>query len=112
MGFVRRHPFLIGLGIAVLLALALLATTATALWQAAHTDDARRIDHADVVIVLGAAQYNGRPSAVFEARLRHAILLFDDGFSSRILVVGGGQPGDRTTEGEAGRTWLVSQGIP
>jgi vancomycin permeability regulator SanA len=112
VGFVRRHPILAVLVVVALVALAVLATTATAVWRAAHTDDARRVDHADVVIVLGAAQYNGRPSPVFEARLRHAILLFNEGFASRILVVGGGKPGDRTTEGQAGRDWLVAQGIP
>ncbi len=112
MGFVRRHPILTTAAALLLAVLAVLAVTATAVWRAAHTDDARRIDRADLVIVLGAAQYNGTPSPVFQARLKHAILLFDEGFSIRILVVGGGQPGDRTTEGQAGRSWLIGQGVP
>lgn len=89
-----------------------LAVTAVAVWRAAHTDDASRVDQADLIIVLGAAQYNGRPSPVFEARLRHAQLLVDKGFGEKVLVVGGGQPGDASTEGEAGRSWLISHGLP
>ena len=100
------------LALVLLLALGVLATTGVAVWKAAHSDDARRVDHADLIIVLGAAQYGGTPSPVFEARLQHAQLLFDNGFGDRVLVVGGGQPGDATTEGDAGRTWLISQGLP
>jgi uncharacterized SAM-binding protein YcdF (DUF218 family) len=96
----------------VLAALGLLVGTGFAVWQAAHRDEARRVDHADLVIVLGAAQYNGRPSPVFQARLQQAALLHREGFSSRVLVVGGKEPGDRTTEAQAGQAWLISQGLP
>jgi uncharacterized SAM-binding protein YcdF (DUF218 family) len=102
------------IGIAVLLVgvLALLSTTAIAVWRAAHNDEARRISHADIIIVLGAAQYNGRPSPVFQERLAHAVLLYNEHFATRVMVVGGGQPGDATTEGQAGADWLVQQGLP
>lgn len=103
---------LVSLSAAALVALSLLAITAAAVWRSAHTDEASRIDHVDVVIVLGAAQYAGRPSPVFEARLRHGELLFDRGFSDRVLVVGAGQPGDVTTEADAGRRWLLDHGLP
>lgn len=75
---------------------------------------ARQDDRAptDVVIVLGAAQYWSRPSPVLEARLAHARTLFDDGVAPRLLTVGGKQPGDVTTEAQAGRRWLVAQGVP
>ena len=112
MGFVRRHPIITGLVVVALASLTVLGATGAAVWAAAHNDDARHVDHVDLVIVLGAAQYNGRPSPVFEARLNHAILLVHEGFSNLVLVVGGGQPGDRTTEGQAGRDWLVAQGLP
>jgi uncharacterized SAM-binding protein YcdF (DUF218 family) len=112
VGFIRRRRVIAILALGVLVVFGILAVTGVAVWQAAHTDDASRVDHADVIIVLGAAQYNGRPSPVFEARLQHAQLLFDKGFGEKVLVVGGGQPGDASTEGEAGRTWLVSQGLP
>lgn len=96
----------------LLLVLGVLSITAVAVWRAAHTDDASRVDHADLIIVLGAAQYAGRPSPVFEARLDHAKLLFDHRFADTILVVGGGQPGDLSTEGAAGRAWLIANGVP
>ena len=64
------------------------------------------------ILVLGAAQYDGDPSPVFAGRLEHAQLLYDEGRSDTIVVLGGGAPGDRTTEAEAGRDWLVAQGVP
>jgi len=112
VGFIRRHPWLSGVSLLLIAILATLAVTGVAVWRAAHTDDARRVQHADLIIVLGAAQYNGRPSPVFQARLSHAVLLFKEGFADRVLVVGGNKPGDLTTEAEAGRAWLVEQGLP
>ena len=112
MGFVRRHPLVVSLAVATAAIVAILAATGFAVWGAAHEDDARRTDHADLIAVLGAAQYDGRPSPTFEARLRQAALLYKNGFASRVLVLGGGQPGDRTTEAESGRSWLVMSGLP
>jgi uncharacterized SAM-binding protein YcdF (DUF218 family) len=111
VGFLRRHHLLTGALIFVVLVFGVLATTALAVWRAAHTDDARHVQHADLVIVLGAAQYNGTPSPVFQARLAQARLLIDEGFADRILVVGGGRPGDATTEAQAGQQWLISKGV-
>ena len=100
-------------GVALLAAVALvLVLTAWAVWRAAHTDDASRIDRADVIVVLGAAQYQGEPSPVFAGRLEHAQLLYDQGRAEQVLVLGGGRPGDRSTEAEAGRDFLVSAGLP
>jgi uncharacterized SAM-binding protein YcdF (DUF218 family) len=112
VGVIRRHPILFSLLALVLVVFGLLMATAVAVWRAAHQDEARRVGHVDVIAVLGAAQYNGRPSATFEGRLRQAELLWQEGFAPRILVLGGSQPGDRTTEGEAGRDWLIGQGVP
>jgi uncharacterized SAM-binding protein YcdF (DUF218 family) len=112
MRFLRRHPILTALLLAVLLVVGVIAASAIGVWRAAHTDEASRVDHADVIVVLGAAQYNGRPSPVFEARLQHALNMFNDGFSEQIVVAGGGQPGDEYTEGQAGRDYLVSAGVP
>jgi uncharacterized SAM-binding protein YcdF (DUF218 family) len=58
--------------------------------------------------VLGAAQYDGEPSPVFEGRLRHAALLYREGRSETVMVLGGTAPGDRTSEAEAGREWLIA----
>ena len=112
MGALGRHPVLTTIA-AVALAVALvLGTTGIAIWRAAHTDDASRVDRADVIVVLGAAQYDGDPSPIFEGRLRHAALLYREGRADTILVLGGSAPGDRTSEAEAGRAWLISQGLP
>jgi len=66
---------------------------------------------ADAIVVLGAAQYNGDPSPVFRARLDHAADLYRAGVAPRILTIGGGQTGDRTTEGAAGAAYLAAGGI-
>lgn len=104
------------MGVTLAAAIAVVAigvlATGIAVWRAAHTDDARRIDRVDVIVVLGAAQYNGRPSPVFEGRLRHAELLFQEGRAGTILVLGGGAQGDVSTEAEAGRDWLLADGLP
>ncbi len=112
MGFVKRHPILIAGIVTILAAVGLLLATAVAVWRAAHHDEARRVGHADLIAVLGAAEYNGTPSPTFQGRLEQAELLFNKGFAPRILVLGGRQAGDRTTEADAGRAWLLSQGLP
>jgi uncharacterized SAM-binding protein YcdF (DUF218 family) len=89
-----------------------IAASAVAVWQAAHTDEASRVDNADAILVLGAAQYGGEPSPIFRGRLDHALLLYERGFSDRILVLGAGRPGDEFTEAEAGEGYLVGKGIP
>lgn len=66
---------------------------------------------ADAILVLGAAQYDGEPSPVFRARLDHAAQLYRDGVAPRIVTIGGGQPDDRTTEGQAGADYLAAAGI-
>lgn len=112
MGVIRRHPVLSAATLVVLAAFAVLLATATAVWRAAHTDDASRVDHADVILVLGAAQYNGRPSPVFQGRLDQAALLYRQHRASEVVVLGAGQPGDVTTEAAAGRNYLIGHGLP
>jgi vancomycin permeability regulator SanA len=92
--------------------LGVLLATAVAVWRTAHKDEARRQSRVQVIAVLGAAEYNGRPSATFQGRLQHAATLFEQGFADRILVLGGNKPGDRTTEAAAGRQWLLDRGVP
>jgi DUF218 domain. len=69
-------------------------------WQVARVDDRSA---ADVVMVLGAAQYNGEPSEVLGARLDHAARLWRAGVAPVIATVGGALPGDAYSEAEAGR---------
>jgi uncharacterized SAM-binding protein YcdF (DUF218 family) len=98
----------------VLLGLVLVPITASAVavWRAAHTDEASAIDRADVILVLGAAQYGGEPSPIFRGRLDHSALLFEKGFADRIMVLGSRQRGDQFTEAEAGANYLLGQGVP
>nr|WP_051116437.1 YdcF family protein [Amycolatopsis nigrescens] len=93
----------------VLLLLLVVGGTAVRVWQVARLDDRAP---ADVIVVLGAAQYNGKPSGVFEARLEHAKQLYDEGVAKTVVTVGGGKTGDNYTEAEAGQRWLVQQGVP
>jgi len=93
----------------LLVALAIPPGTWGWVWYTARQDD--RVA-SDAIVVLGASQYNGVPSPVFEARLRHAQVLFLEGVAPVIITVGGKQPGDNFTEAAAGRNWLVEVGIP
>lgn len=68
--------------------------------------------HADAAVVLGAAQYNGRPSAVLKGRLDHADELWRQGLVPKIVLTGGRQVGDRFTEASAGFQYLRKKGIP
>ena len=79
------------------------------IWQRGDVDESRP---ADAIVVLGAAQYDGRPSPVFEARLEHAVALFQRGLAPVLVVTGGGRTGDRTTEAAAARTWAERRGVP
>lgn len=108
----RRRKILLVLALIVLVPLVVLGVTGVAVWRAAHTDDARFVDNADAIVVLGAAQYEGKPSPVFVGRLDQAALLFDQGRAGQIVVVGGNQPGDASTEGQAGTQYLIEQGLP
>jgi uncharacterized SAM-binding protein YcdF (DUF218 family) len=78
-------------------------------WQQSRTDEVRT---ADAIVVLGAAQYNGNPSPVFQARLDHAQYLYEEELSRTIIVTGGKRAGDRFSEADAGSSYLESLGIP
>lgn len=67
---------------------------------------------ADAIVVMGAAQYDGRPSPQLAARLDHAKKLWDDKRAPLIAVTGGKMEGDRFTEAEASREYLVGLGVP
>jgi len=66
---------------------------------------------ADAIGVFGAAEYDGRPSPVFRARLDHAVDLYHRGIAPLIITLGG-PGGDEYTEGSVGRDYLMSQGVP
>ncbi|MBA2554113.1 MAG: YdcF family protein [Geodermatophilaceae bacterium] len=101
--------FLRGLGAVVLAAVLVVGGTAYAVWKQARADERAP---AEAILVLGSAQYDGVPSPVFEARLDHALDLFEEGLAPTIVTVGGKQDGDRFTEAEAGSLWLQDLGVP
>ena len=86
-----------------------LLTTAWRVWETGRQDHR---PYSDAIIVLGASQFNGRPSAVFQARLDHAKTLYDAGVAPYVVTVGGGRPGDTYSEGQAGQRYLVAAGVP
>ncbi len=79
------------------------------IWQQGSQDERRDVD---AIVVLGAAQYDGRPSPVFEARLDHAVALWREGLADAFIVTGGKLPGDRTTEAAVARQYAIDRGVP
>jgi len=67
---------------------------------------------ADVIVVMGAAQYDGVPSNLLEARLQQSLDLWKEGRAPLIALTGGKQAGDRFTEAATGRRWLTDRGVP
>lgn len=96
--------------ISIIVILALVGPTyaVAQVWRAANNPIVRQ---ADVIVVLGAAQLDGKPGEALEARLVEAKRIFDLGYAPSIITVGGGAPGDRTTEGASGKYWLRMNGI-
>ena len=90
-------------------AAAIAAYTSLRIWQVGEQDEARQ---ADAIVVLGAAQYDGSPSPVFEARLDHAVSLYEAGLARVLVMTGGGAEGDRTTEAAVGRAYALARGVP
>ena len=78
--------------------------------SAGYRDDSRP---ADAIVVLGAAQWNGVPSPLFQRRLDHAIQLYRDGLAPVLIVTGGkGRELDITTEAEAAKAYAIAHGVP
>ncbi|MGQ0703172.1 MAG: YdcF family protein [Gemmatimonadales bacterium] len=69
-------------------------------------------DPADAIVVLGAAQYNGRPSPVLKARLDHALELYRAHLAPNVVVTGGIGQGDRMSEATVGHRYLRSRDVP
>ena len=73
-------------------------------WWVGRSDQATAVD---AIVVLGVAQYDGRPSPQLQARLDHALTLLLEGASPLVITTGGNQPGDRFTEAEASANYLI-----
>jgi uncharacterized SAM-binding protein YcdF (DUF218 family) len=80
-----------------------------AVWFWSRRDEARP---ASAIVVLGAAQYDGRPSPVLRARLDHALDLFRRGLADRIIFTGGVGDRDTTSEAAVGQRYAIEHGVP
>lgn len=104
----RRRWVLLPVSVLVVLAL-YLGGTFVQVWQASRRDAQRQ---AEAIVVLGAAQYDGRPSPALADRLDHALELYQRDLAPVIVVTGGRQEGDRFTEATAGYNYLRDRGVP
>jgi uncharacterized SAM-binding protein YcdF (DUF218 family) len=108
----RRSPFqkfrrALGL---IILAAGAVYTVALVTVLVVSQQDQRR--PADAIVVLGAAQYNGRPSPVLRARLDHALQLYREGLAPRLVVTGGVGRGDTMSEATVARHYLLNRRVP
>ena len=99
---------IITLLIAIIIAIPAYALFVT--WNSANNPSDRAM--ADVIVIPGAAQLDGTPGPVLQARLEQALRLFRAGVAPLVITVGAGAPGDRTTEADSGRRWLINNGVP
>jgi uncharacterized SAM-binding protein YcdF (DUF218 family) len=89
------------------------ATVAFVWWWSRRDDAATATGRlADAIIVLGAAQYAGRPSPVLQARLDHALALYQRGLAPYVVLTGGRGDGDTQSEAGTGRRYLQQRGVP
>ena len=96
------------LGTSIALGLIYLLVSLFQVWNTGRSDDRQIVD---AIVVLGAAQYDGRPSPQLQARLDHALKLWNLNLASYIVVTGGKQVGDRFTEAAAARKFFESKGV-
>jgi len=94
-------------GLITIAGLWILSLTLVLVWQGR---DSRQ--HSRAIVVLGAAQYAGKPSPVLRARIDHAIGLWQRGFASTIIFTGGSAPGDTTSEAVVAKRYAIANGIP
>jgi len=81
---------------------------AGSIWYAARNSEPIK---SEVILVMGAAQFDGRPSEVLQARLDESLKIYKAGLAPKIYTVGSGAPGDRTTEAAASKNWLIKNGV-
>ena len=105
----RRHPLRWVAAAVIAAGVAWVAFNAVAVLKASQLDQRTP---AGAIVVLGAAQYNGRPSPVLQTRLDHALELYREKVAPRIVLTGYKQPGDQFTEAFAGYRYLTRKGVP
>jgi uncharacterized SAM-binding protein YcdF (DUF218 family) len=105
----RRRRTLFAGGLAIILLIGYYFVSLFQVYSTGSRDQARAVD---AIVVMGAAQYDGRPSPQLAARLDHVAELWPQGFAPIVVVTGGNQPGDRFTEAEASAAYLIERGVP
>ena len=95
-------------GVSIAIVLLYFLVSLFQVWNTGRSDDRQPVD---AIVVLGAAQYDGRPSPQFQARLDHALELWKLDLASYIVVTGGKQVGDRFTEAAAARKFFETKGV-
>ena len=110
-GGLRRWPRRLGIGVLAVMAVSI-AYYGVTLYQVHSTGTSDQTRPVDAIVVMGAAQYDGRPSPQLAARLDHALELWSQGVAPVMVVTGGNQPGDRFTEAEASANYLIAHGVP
>jgi uncharacterized SAM-binding protein YcdF (DUF218 family) len=103
------HPFLRALGAFIAAIIGIWAATFGIVVLAGKFPT---LHHADAIMVLGAAQYNGKPSPVLRARLDYSLALFFRGYAKHMVFTGGVGRGDTVSEGEVARRYAVAHGVP
>lgn len=104
-----RRWWITSIRVILLLVLVAWVASLTAVWLWGRRDTSRP---ASAIVVLGAAQYAGRPSPVLRARLDHAILLWERRLAPRLVLTGGMGDGDTTSEAAVGRRYVMRHGVP
>ena len=99
----------IAIGVPAVLILGYMFYVAGEIARQSTLDEARK---ADAILVMGAAEYRGRPSQVLEGRLNHALLLYLRGLAPYVITTGGAGGDPHFTEGDVGRSYLIQHGVP
>ena len=97
------------IGVLVLAGFVYVCLNIVQVWSVGRSNDSREVD---AIVVMGVAQYDGRPSPQLQARLDHVLKLWNEGVATLVVTTGGNQPGDRFTEARASADYLVAGGVP
>lgn len=100
------------LWLVIAIGLAILGFIAVSAIRIVREADLQQTKHADAIIVFGAAEYSGRPSPVYRARLDHAFDLYQAGLAGLVITTGGAGQDPSFSEGGVGRDYLIRRGIP
>ena len=104
----KLRRVLLSLGVFIAVGFVYFLVSLLQVWNTGRSADRQPVD---AIVVLGAAQYDGRPSPQFPARLDHVLELWNLNLASYIVVTGGKQQGDRFTEAATARKFFVLKGV-